>query len=263
MYCGYLVDKGNKSSTLKSYLSAIKLLLKIDGYEWNDNRVALGSLIKACKIRNDVINCRFTIQKGLFEILLFELEKIFDKSPYLSILDKAMFILRYYRLMRVGELTLSSHVLKAANVHIGENKNKILLILYTSKTHSRANYPQHIKITAVDMRCNSSDGRKDMVRNVLFCPFQLVHNYLHVRGGYVASSEPFFVFRDRTPVKANNFREVLCSSICQVNLDPKLYNCHSLHIGRNCDLFRGGMPVQNIMKLGCWRSNAVYKYLHD
>ena len=52
--------------------------------------------------------------------------------------------------MHVGELTASPHVLHAKNIHIGTNKNKILLILYSSKTHGKANRPQEIKITTLD-----------------------------------------------------------------------------------------------------------------
>ena len=37
LFGAYLVDKGIQSSTLKSYFSAIKHILKQDGYDWNDN----------------------------------------------------------------------------------------------------------------------------------------------------------------------------------------------------------------------------------
>ena len=113
-FCGYLADTGHKSSTLKSYISAIKLLLKLEGIAWNDDRVILGSLIRACKIRSDVINCRLPIQKSLFEMVLFKIEHLHDKSPYLTLLYKAMFVLAYYGLMRVGELTFSAHSVKSS-----------------------------------------------------------------------------------------------------------------------------------------------------
>ena len=50
-------------------------------------------------------------------------------------------------MLRIGEVTRSQHILKAPHIHIGSNKNKILLILYSSKTHSQASGPQQIKIT--------------------------------------------------------------------------------------------------------------------
>ena len=35
LYCGFLIENKRKLSTIKSYISAIKWILKSDGYEWN------------------------------------------------------------------------------------------------------------------------------------------------------------------------------------------------------------------------------------
>ena len=58
------------------------------------------------------------------------------EQPYLLVLYEAIFCLAYYGLMRIGELTEGDHPIKAKDIHIGVNKDKILLVLYTSKTHS-------------------------------------------------------------------------------------------------------------------------------
>ena len=151
LFGAYLVDGGVQSTTLKSYFSAIKFILKQDGYEWNDKKALLSSLVKGCKITNDSVKIRLPIQKGLLEMVLFEVERIFNNGktnqPYLEILYKAIFCLAYYGMMRVGELTLSPHVLKAKNIHIGNNKDKIMMVLYSSKTHGKESRPQHIKTT--------------------------------------------------------------------------------------------------------------------
>ena len=46
-----------------------------------------------------------------------------------------IFLLGYYGLMRIGELTSGSHPLRTEDINITVNKNKMLLVLYTSKTH--------------------------------------------------------------------------------------------------------------------------------
>ena len=56
-FCTYLIDKGNQSQTVKSYASAIKAMLKTDGYKWKDENLWLGGLTKACKLHNDLIHC--------------------------------------------------------------------------------------------------------------------------------------------------------------------------------------------------------------
>ena len=135
MFGAYLVDQGIQSSTLKSYVSALKCILTNDGYEWDDNKVLLHSLTSSCKIVNDTIKTRFPIKIGLLELLLFETQHKFHKQPYLEIMYKAVLALGYYGLLRVGELAQGPHVIRMCDIHVGQNKNKILLLLYTSKTH--------------------------------------------------------------------------------------------------------------------------------
>ena len=50
LFIGYLVDKGMQSTTVKSYVSAIKRMLVDDGYPWEDGKILLTSLTKACRI---------------------------------------------------------------------------------------------------------------------------------------------------------------------------------------------------------------------
>ena len=100
LFGAYLVDNGVQSSTLKSYFSAIKHILKQDGYYWDDNKVLLGALVRSCRLENDCIKTRLPIQKGLLEMILFEVKRNWDSSfntqPYLVMLYQAIFCLAYY-----------------------------------------------------------------------------------------------------------------------------------------------------------------------
>ena len=71
-----LINEGRQSSTLKSYISAIKSKLNGDGYKWNEDLVLFSALTKACKLKNDTVLNRFPISIGLLEILLFELDRM-------------------------------------------------------------------------------------------------------------------------------------------------------------------------------------------
>ena len=259
MYCGHLIDLGNKSSTIKSYVSAIKMILRTIDHKWNDDRLLIGSLIRACRLRNDSITCQLPIQRGLLELILFQTEKIFEIHPYLSILYKSILCLGYYGLTRIGELVEGSHVIKACNIHIGTNKNKILVVLYSFKTHSRSNYLQQIKITS-EIKPNRSDSKDD---TVVFCPFRVLQNYLCLRGGYRTENDNFFVFSDGFPVKPAHVRTVLRKCIKNLNLNHTLYKGHSLRIGCSCDLLKAGLTVEQIKQIGRWKSNMIYKYLHQ
>ena len=93
LYCGYLVDEcGVQSSTLKSYVSAIKDTLLMDGYDWKDDKMLMSTLTKSCRMKNDKVRNRFPIQDGLLDILLYEIiQKYRESQPFLEIMYKNMF----------------------------------------------------------------------------------------------------------------------------------------------------------------------------
>ena len=53
LFIGHLVDQNKQSSTIKSYLSAIRAVLKIDGTKLNEDLFLVSSLTRACKLSND------------------------------------------------------------------------------------------------------------------------------------------------------------------------------------------------------------------
>ena len=209
LFMGHLIEKGSQSSTIKSYISAIKKVLTDDGYEWNEKDMLLASLTKACRLVNDRVRTRLGISSGLLDLILFEIHRIFGKrqsqQPYLEIMYQALFALGYYGLMRIRELMFSKHVVKAANIHIAENKCKVMIALYSSKTHGEANRPQKIRITKPD-----SDG-KGFNKN--FCPFNLLQKFLRMRGDFDDAQETFFIFRDGSPVFPHHAHTVLRAAI--------------------------------------------------
>ena len=250
LFCAYLIDAHHiQSSTLHLYISAIKHTLKLDGYKWKEECVWLDTLVKSCKIVNDCQRTRLPIQFGMLELLMFELRRMMDTQPYLEMLYTAMFCLAYYGLMRVSEISKGKHNVHARNIHIAQNKEKILILLYSSKTKSSE--PQQIKISGTE-----ASGKN----HKFFCPFKALQTYINVRGHLLQEDEPFFVYSNRAPVPAANLRKVLRSLIQNLNLDPLLYNFQSLRIGRATDLMKFGYTVEQIKCMGRWRSSAVFKY---
>ena len=265
LFCAFLGEKGNKSQTIKSYISAIKSIVKMDKYPWDDNKLLLSSITRACRLKNDSLSCRLPIQKGLFEMLLFEVPRIYDTQPYLTTLYQAIFCLLYYGLMRIGEVTksiqsINDHSIKNHSIHVGKNKDKILVILYSSKTHDESDYPQQIKISSLK---EDEKHKKVKRRNhSFFCPFSIIRRYIDNRQGFNNPPEQnFFVFSDGSPVRPTHVRAVLKTSIANINLDPTLYNCHSMHAGMATDMLKAGVPVEKIRYIGRWKSNAIYRYL--
>ena len=222
----YLVDLGRQSSTIKSYFSAIKHVLKVDGYDWDDSKVMLSVVTKSCKLINDKVRIRLHIREHLFETLMFELERMYDTQWYLQYTYKAIFCLGYYGLMRIGEMVWSDHTLKACDVLVAKNRDKILLKLRTSKTHGQESKPQEIIIEGVNYT------------KKFFCLFEILRTYTKVRSNFVNKKEPYIIFADRTPVTPIHVRTTLRTALKAINLDEMLYNTHSLRAGRTVDLIR-------------------------
>ena len=259
LFITYKIEQGLQSSTVRSYVSAIKRILIDDGYCWDDNKILLGSLTKACRLVNDQVKIRLPIQCNLLELILFEVNRIFGQKNqfYLIIMYNALFALAYYGLFRICELTLteSGHAVRARDIHIADNKRKILLVLHTSKTHTRGMKSQKIKIEAnIDEKSGSYKKRN-------FCPFDLARTYLSLRGGYDDETEQFFIFRDGSPVKAEKARAVLKQTLENLGLDSTLYGFHSLRIGRTTDLIKFSYDLDTVRRMGRWRSNIVFKYI--
>ena len=264
LFGAYLVDRGVQSSTLRSYFSAIKFILRQDGYIWNDKQFLLKSLTRGCKLENDRLKVRLPIQKGLFELLLFEINRYYNSNPqpYLEAMYQALFCLAYYGMLRVGELTFSPHCLKARNINVAGNKDKIQVVLYTSKTHDQASKPQKIYISGIEEELTKSGGistRSDRI----FCPIAIVLKFMHIRGHYEWDEDQFFIFADGSTVKPDHFRNFLRLLLGRLGLDAALYDVHSFRIERTCDLEKYGYSVDQIKAMGRWKSNAVYRYLKN
>ena len=259
LFVAYLIKNNKKSATIKSYVSAIKAVLMEDGIEINENRYLISALTRACRYKNDAVRVRLPIHKDLLHIVLRQIDFTFleDKNqPYLAALYKAMLATTYYGLLRVGEVAKGTHPVLAKDIHIGQNKNKILLVLRTSKTHWLDVKPQFIKISSVKQA-----GAKKNVS--IYCPFTLIRSYLKKRVAYKDDLEQFFIFRDRLPVTAANIRIVLRNALERGGFDPRLYNMHGIRAGRAVDLQKLQVPIPTIKSLGRWRSNAVFTYLKN
>ena len=126
LFTGYMVDKGFKSTTIRSYISAMKSVLSEIKVKLNIDQSLISSLTRVCKLTNDCVKTRLPIHKDLLQLILNMIKSHYESygQQYLSILYQALFSTAYYGLFRVRELTFSQHIILAKNVHIAINKNK-------------------------------------------------------------------------------------------------------------------------------------------
>ena len=131
LFAGYLVSQEKRTGTVRSYVSAIKTTLKLEGIEINENEFLLSTLTKVCRLRNDQWIAKIPIQKGMLKILIRSVNNYFTElnQEYLRVLYVAIMSTCYYGLFRIGELTTGAHVVAVSDVFIGTNKNKLMFIL--------------------------------------------------------------------------------------------------------------------------------------
>ena len=148
----------------------------------------------------------------------------------------AAILLCYYGLLRVGEVTESIHSIKAINVHEARNRNKLLLVLRTSKTHGLNSLPQQIEIIRKgELIVRTCAGNATIISKKLegekYCPVSCRKDYIKLRPKIRDKNEQFFIFKDRSNLKVGQFRTVIKNIIGRMKLDPNNYDVHSFRIG--------------------------------
>ena len=168
-----------------------------------------------------------------------------------------MILTAYYGLLCVGEITKSRYNIKARDLLIADEKQKVQIYLRSSKFHNESSSPQIIEIDVFGGDINP----KNYLLIPKYCPFKMISNYTEERGPCDDEDEPLFIFSNRFTAPAQNFRRVLHRAIASNGLNHKLYNWHSLRSGRVRDLEQSGAEIEKIHKAGRWHSHAFYKYL--
>ena len=122
--------------------------------------------------------------------------------------------------------------------------------------------PQLIKIPASKIKKGGNPHSPSKDKKDLPCPYKLLNIYHKLRGPYRSRNEPFFVFKDHSPVKPSHIRKCFKLMLKLGNFSHReLYQVHGIRTGRSVDLLNLGLSVETIMKIGHWRSWAIYRYL--
>ena len=262
LFVAHLIQCKKKSTTIKSYISAIKAILAGINICITEDKYLLSSLTCACKLRQDhQVQTRLPIQNDLLNIILNTVKYYYENKSqmFLCKLYRAMFASAYYGLLRVGKITSGTHHIYATNIKIGINKKKIMFILHTSKTNWHDSKPQIVKI--MNYRKNGKlMGKSTTIKTN--CPYTILREYsaCHLTCQHIM--EPFFVFSDHSPVTPHHMRHTLQTMLRLSAFNQKLYGTHSLRIGMATDLLNMGFSVETIKKLEHWKSNSIYAYLH-
>ena len=131
-----LTYEGKQSSTIRSYLSAIRAILWDNQYELKNNELELKAITRMCKLTYDIVQQREPVRLPLLEMMLFEFGRMFKDQPYLLTMYRTLICIAYYGLFRIDELAKGDHAVLAKDVEIATNKQKVKLTLHIKDTWS-------------------------------------------------------------------------------------------------------------------------------
>lgn len=217
-----------------------------------DKNFEIVSIIRTCKLKNNRVFYQCGISKTMMKELLMTLKaELKDKGQnYLFYLYRAVFLTAYYGMFRIGEIAQGPHSIKQQDVKQSSNKTKYLIVLRSSKTHGKADFPHTVNIPqVVDVE----------ETNPLFDPYIALNEY-RARRPTTEQAMNFFVFQDGTPLKCSTLRRMLYRILKAANFSSEIFDFHSWRVGRASDLLHSGVPFHLVKKWGNWKSDSILKY---
>ena len=242
-YLGFMQYKGFAPATLTTYVSAISYIHKILEVQDPTSSFLVQKLLASCNKLNPRSDSRLPIT---FLILhrLMEAIKHTSLSIYHMSLIRTMYIMGFFGLLRIGEMT------------IGQNKR---VVIYKQQVEINDGY---VKLKISHFKHNKSLKPVELILpaqvDKSICPVENLRKYLILRGNH---SGPLFCFKDGTPVSRQFFTNQLKINISFCGLNPHLYQSHSLRIGGASYYAELGMSDSQIRLIGRWNSDAFKRYI--
>ena len=251
LFISYLTFRKLAFSTISSYLSAISYVHKLQGHPDPTKSFLIQKLLTALSRRHPV-DIRLLVTRPVLHQLVRALS-LTNSSAFQRSLFSAMFLVAFYGLFRIGELTAKSTRFAPSVI---QYRNLTLL--------SNDGHIHTAKITISEYKHNTSRRPFDIpiTRDVssTFCPVQALIQYCQLRRH---GSGPLFCHADMSPISAHQFNIELQRCLAYCGLDTSRYKSHSFRIGGACHAADRGYSDAQIRALGRWKSDAFKVYLRS
>lgn len=256
-FIGHLFSLGLKPSTIDSHISAISYPHKILDLSDPTSAFIIRKILKGCEKLSPSSDSRLPITKSILLKLVQSLTSVV-KPHYNQTLLKAIFLVAFHGLFRLGELVIRpgqvhNQVVQRDDVtfcYEGNHLTGVEIILRHYKTNIH-NKPITIFLVA----------NKDSKPSGCMCPVRALQAYIQSFGTATMATGPLFQFLNGRPVSSSFVAEQLKKLIGFIGLDPSLYTNHSFRIGAATNLASLGHSEHYIKKMGRWNSNAMQRYI--
>ena len=202
-------------------------------------------MLQGAKKSRIQVDDRLPITKSILFRLVLALNNTCAISYYQS-LYKAMFVVAFYGLLRVGEITKKindkdSHCLQYSDIAMQDQSFSI-----NFRSHK---YSIPGKVSRIFIHKLVHDPA---------CTLFHLQNYFRMRG---KDGGNLFQHPIGTPISRSQFTEILNTALCFIGLSPSLYKGHSFRIGACTWHMEQGCSDSQLCNMGRWRSNAFLKYI--
>ncbi len=237
-------------STITTYVSAVGFYHKLQGWADPTNDFLVSKLLEGCKRLRPLSDTRLPMSISILLQVTQSLPAVCT-STFESCLFKAVFVCAFFGFMRVGELAADSRhrvqpsVLTVADVQFCKTGNGgHFLFSFKHAKNNQCGPPQVIRLVQSD--------------NAAICPVLALREFLSVRP---AIAGPLFCHFDCTPLTRFQFNAVLQKSLKFAELPGERIRAHSFRIGAASSAVSRGVPMDQVRRMGRWRSNAVATYI--
>ena len=245
LFISFLLARKYAPTTVISYVSAISYAHKMSGITDPCSVFAVQKVLAAATRIGPSVDYRLPITLNILSNLTKSVDHT-TVNPYLRSLFKAMYLVSFFALMRVGEVTTNSTG---------------FIALYSDQIQF---YPTHVVLTIRHFKHNISGQPVQLVmtkqNNPAICPVSALIDYFHLRGTQLG---PLFCFPDLKPIGRYFFIKNLKSNLSFCGLNTSLYQSHSFRIGGASFFASLGFSDEQIRLLGRWKSNAFRVYIRE
>ena len=244
-FVSFCYQKGYSPASVTTYMSAISFVHKLRNIDDPIESFVIRKILEGFRRLQSKKDLRAPITEDILIRIVQSLPFI-CYNRYELALFHSVYSLAFFGLFRVGELVFtdqrqSGYPLMFEDISI--TSNKMIVRLRMSKTNQYGR-PVFINIPS------------DL--NMSICPVFAMQRYLSLRGSI---SGNLFCHANMLPLTRYQFGAILSKAISHIGLSSKVYRSHSFRIGRATSLAISGVPSDQIMKLGRWKSSAFSSYI--
>ena len=251
LFVAWLHTKGQKSSTTRVYLAAVRMFHITSGQTYlleNNPRIQLA--IRAIEIGQLPLKQKLPITLSILsELYIVVYDKLYD---YNVLLIWTAMTLGHFGCLRSGEFTIANvfdsdrHLCRNDVNFYYELPNPYMVVrLKVSKADLKN---QGVFIT---IGCTKQD----------ICAYCSMLKFCLVRDCHSCPTQPLFIYKNGRHLTRQLLVLETKKYITQIGLDPNNYSGHSYRIGGATSAALHGLKDWEIQKLGRWKSNTYLKYI--